>query len=136
MKDVAGAVIQATANGGKVIQDVQTLEYPATQVRRDGRGWILLGSGFWVWFAWVGGGLGGVCVDLVWWVGTKRSRMGWGWGSGGRVGSTVFSSSIHPTDMHESRYLHAQIPDQDAQEINKETKAVVADPDGYKVRCG
>jgi hypothetical protein len=29
---------------------------------------------------------------------------------------------------------HAQIPDQDAQEINKETKAVVADPDGYMVR--
>lgn len=35
VKDVAGAVIQATANGGKVIQDVQTLEYPATQVRGD-----------------------------------------------------------------------------------------------------
>lgn len=33
VKDVAGAVIQATAHGGKVIQDVQTLEYPATQVR-------------------------------------------------------------------------------------------------------
>jgi hypothetical protein len=42
VKDVAGAVIQATANGGKVIQDVQTLEYPATQVgTKRGIGWCI-----------------------------------------------------------------------------------------------
>ena len=45
VKDVAGAVIQATANGGKVIQDVQTLEYPATQVR-----WWWIGWCTWIWF--------------------------------------------------------------------------------------
>lgn len=54
--DVAGAIIQATAHGGNLVQDVQTLEFAATQV-----------------------------------------------------------------------------PDQDAQAVNTEVKAVVTDPDGYKV---
>lgn len=39
--------------------------------------------------------------------------------------------------MHGHWYLLTlQVPDQDAQEVNKETKAVVADPDGYKVCVG